>query len=184
MKMGKFNRQQLWFAMAAFLATMGILFGGQALNAKFRVADPLKKDVLAIHGVKHFQFSEEKNQVKVELQLTKVANLQQVLEQVSQKVQQYHGLPVTQYRIADQPNVRLQTALYQLSFYLEEAETSGHYIQLKNQLDHMGSKIKARVFLSPKFTYIQLEDGAHYLYQAVPRPVRSVEKGIGGDSAG
>ncbi len=185
MKFGKLNKRQLGLAAVAFLATVGLLFGGQALNAKFRVADPLQQTVLAIHGVRHFTIREDKSQLKADLQLAKVDDLQGVLERVDAAVQQYYGRPVDEYRIAGRSDSRLKAARYQLSFYLEEAQVSGRYIQLKDELDGLKNKgLDARVYLGPKFVYIQLENGSHYLYEALPRPERTaaVANGTGGGS--
>ncbi|TCL76785.1 hypothetical protein EDC14_100165 [Hydrogenispora ethanolica] len=176
MKFGKINKQQLMLAAVAFLVTVGALFGGQALNSKFRVADPLHKEVLAIQGVQRFTVHEEKNRLRAELQLAKVADLQQVLERVDGAVQRYYGRPLDEYRIADRSDARLRTARYQLSFYLEEAQVSGSYIQLKEELDAL-TGVKARVYLGQNFIFIQMENGSHYLYQALPRAERTAAAG-------
>jgi hypothetical protein len=184
MKLDKFNKRQALVAVAVFLATVATLFGGQALNAKFRVDNPLQNKVKAIRGVERVQLAEAGNGIKVKLRLSRVADLQRVLEPVREIVERYRNQPVTAFEIEDRSNRALREARYQLSFYLEEAAVSGHYIELKEKLDSF-DKVSARVYLGSKFVYVQLEQGGHYLYQAVPRPARSLAEpgGPGGGSA-
>lgn len=159
---------QIWLVLLAFLITLGILFGGQTLTTKLRVDDPLKRDIAAIKSVSDFKTEETKNGLTVHLRLRKVADLDDVMEQIKQKVQQFQDKPVVDFQIQDHPNPLLKQLKYQLSFYLEEANTTGRYTQLKNALDSFHG-VTARVYLEKDFIYIQLEDGNFYLYQAVPR---------------
>ncbi len=176
---------QLWLIFFAFIVTLGILFGGQALTAKVRVDNPLKRDVYTIDGVKKFELLQDKEGIKVKLQLKKVENLQEVLDRVQQKVTLYYHKPVQEIQITDHSNQRLREVRYQLSFNLEEAVGSGRYVQLKAALESY-SPIKSRVYFSRDYIYIQLEDGLNYHYEAFPRQLnglnRAVAQGItGGD---
>ena len=159
---------QTWLILLAFLITLGILFGGETLATKYRINDPLKKEVGAISGVGGFKLEQAKNGVVIDLKLRKVDDLQDVLDQVKQKVQSFQDKPVLGFQIQDHPNHLWKLSHYQLSFYLEEAAVSGRYIQLKNALDSFRG-ITARAYLSHDFIYLQMEDGGHYLYQAIPR---------------
>ena len=185
MQMKKFGKRQMITLAVAFLATVGVLFGGQALNSKFRVDDPLQHEVMAIRGVQHFKLVPDKDNVRVELKLGKVSNLETILDRINDKVLHYHGKPVTDFQIVSRSDSQLEQARYQLSFYLEEAAVSGRYIQLKDALDAMKG-INARVYLGQDFIYIQLEQGSHYFYQAVPRQARtiSIDNQTGGGSTG
>ena len=185
MQIKKFGKRQIITLAVAFLATMGVLFGGQALNSKFRVDDPLKHDAMAIRGVQQFKLIPDKDNVRVELKLGKVSNLESLLERINDKVLHYQGKPVTDFQIVSRSDSQLDQARYQLSFYLEEAAVSGRYIQLKEALDTMKG-IDARVYLGQNFIYIQLEQGSHYFYQAVPRQARNlnIDNVTGGGSTG
>lgn len=173
--MKKFNYHiQVWIVLLAFLATVAILFGGKALIAKLQVADPLKKEVFQVKGVRDFSIQPEGEGYKVNLKLKKVTNLQEVLDYIKQKVQFYQNKPVKSMEVADHSNPRLEEVRYQLSFYLEEATSSGRYIQLKEALDSFRG-VKASVYLTPDYIYLQLEEGSDYLYRAIPRKSRTVE---------
>ena len=175
-----------WLVLLAFLVTIGVLFGGQKLADKLRVDQPLKREILAIKGIKDFRVEPQKDGLRVDLQMKAVPNLQTVLDLVAQRVKFYYDKPVLAFKIKDHPNNRLEAARYRLSFYLEEAIASGHYIQLEAAL-HNYRDLKTKVYLSQDFIYLQYEDGASYLYQALPRNSRllPVTNGvIGGDPSG
>ncbi|HYH03093.1 MAG TPA: hypothetical protein VEC37_08340 [Bacillota bacterium] len=165
---------QGWLIVIAFLATVAILFGGQSINEKMRVENPLKQRMKTIKEVKSFTVEPAGDGLKVKLQLKQSRNLQMVLNRVKQEVEFYHKKPVTNFGIGDQPNSQLEQLKYQLSFYLEEALASGHFIELKSALDSYNKNrgINAKVYLDNDFIYLQLEEGNNYLYQVMPRPVR------------
>jgi hypothetical protein len=181
-----FKNLQTWLVVTAFLGTILILFGGQALTAKYKVNKPLEQVVLSKKVIRNFTVKPEKDGVAVALRLKRTANLQSVMDFVIAKTEFYHKKPVTSLMISSSTNPRLEQARYQLSFYLEEALASGHYIQLKAALDDLQSNgIKAKIYLGERFIYLQLEEGQHYLYQAVPRLTKTVavnNTNPGGDS--
>lgn len=177
----KFNKNiQAWLIFAAFIITLALLFGGQALTLKLRVNDPLKQDIYAIKGVQKFTVTQDKEGVKVDLKLARVADLQKVLDKVQQNVKSSYNKPVQAITIIDHSNQRLKEVRYRLSFDLEEAVVTGHYIQLKQSLDAY-PQIKSRIYFSPDFIYIQLEDGLDYHYEAFPRRINTTGKMMGGD---
>jgi hypothetical protein len=177
---------QIWLIFLAFVLTMVVLFGGQALTARLQVDKPFKHDIYAIKGVKKFEVTQDKEGVKVQLQLNRVINLQKVLDPIQQKVEFYYHKSLREIRIADHSNDRLEEIRYQLSFYLEEAVISGRYVQLKSALDSY-PQIRSRVYFGRDYMFIQLEDGSYYHYEAFPRQVNGMSRAlvqgvIGGDS--
>ncbi len=177
---------QIWLILAAFIVTLAVLFGGQALTARFQVDNPLKHDIYAIKGVQKFEVIQNKEEVRVELQLNRVANLQQVLDPLQQKVEFYYHKPLREIRIKDYSDDRLKEIRYQLSFYLEEAVVSGRYVQLKSALDSY-PRIKSKVYFNRNYIFIQLEDGAYYHYEAFSRQTNGINRilaqgVVGGDS--
>lgn len=178
MKLNK--NMQAWLIFAAFTVTLALLFGGQALTQKLRVNDPLKHEINAIKGVHKFNLIQDKEGLTVELKLARVADLQQVLDKVKQKVESSHNKPVRKMAINNHSNLRLKEIRYRLSFDLEEAVVTGRYIQLRQSLDAY-PEIKSRIYFSPDFIYIQLEDGQYYHYEAFPRQKQLAGKLPGGD---
>ena len=177
----KFNKNiQAWLIFAAFIVTLALLFGGQALTQKLRVNDPLKHKIYAIKGMRKFKVIPDKDALTVELGLSRVADLQQVLDKVKQKVESSYNKPVRKITISGHSNLRLKEVRYRLSFELEEAVITGHYIQLRQSLDAY-PQIKSRIYFSPDFIYIQLEDGKFYHYEAFPRQSLVAGKIPGGD---
>ena len=181
-----FKNLQTWMVVAAFACTLALLFGGQALNTKWKVNEPLQKEILSKGQIRHFAVRPVENGVAVELTLKQTDDLKELLEFVKAKVERYHHKPVTSFVIQSNPNQRLEKVHYDLSFYLEEALASGHYIQLKSALDNLKEDgLISNVYLTDDYVYLQLEEGSHYLYQAVPRTSRLVtfnNTGTGGGS--
>jgi hypothetical protein len=159
---------QAWLVLVAFVATVGILFGGQGLVTRLRVDNPLQKEIAAVKEVHHFKVESVNNGLQVKLSLSKVKDLQEVLDLVKQKVQFYQNKPVKSFVISDRRDSDLKQIKYQLSFYLEEATVSGNYTRLKDELESLPG-VLARVYLTPDYVYLQLEKGNHYLYEAIPR---------------
>ncbi len=167
--MGKqFKDLRLWLVLLAFLGTVGILFGGQRLVAKYRAENPTRRAIGAIKAVHNFEVKQISDGLTVELKLDKVGNLESLLDGIKQKVEAHYNRPVRNFKITGQPDQKLQQLRYDISFYLEEALVSGRYIQLKEALEGY-RPVKARVYLGIDFIYLQLENDNHYLYEAIPR---------------
>lgn len=169
-----------WLIAVALVITIIVLFGGQALTVKFRVDNPLKHDIFAIKGVKEFDVTQDKAGVKVHLKLSPVTNLQQVLDPIQQKVEFYYHKPISQINIGDHSNSILAEMRYQLSFNLEEAVVTGHYMQLRSALE-LYPQVKSRIYFSPGFIYIQMDQGRYYHYEAFPRQMNISSKTVGGE---
>ncbi|NLW47109.1 MAG: hypothetical protein GXY86_07205, partial [Firmicutes bacterium] len=45
---------RLWLILIVFLLTVGVLFGGQKLTARFRVENPVRQAIGAIKSVRDF----------------------------------------------------------------------------------------------------------------------------------
>lgn len=173
----KFTKNiQIWVIVASFGITIALLFGGQTLNAKIRVANPLKQKIQNVKAVQSFAVEPQNDALQLRLKLRQNSNLQAVVNQVKREVEFYHQKPVREIRISGNPNAQLEQVKYQLSFFLEEALATGGYIQLKTKLDSLehNQGIKAKVYLDSDFIYLQLDAGKHYLYQAVARPEHSL----------
>lgn len=179
----KLNDLRLWLVLLAFVSTVGVLFGGQKLVAKYRAEDPTRRAVEAIKEVRDFEVKQVADGLTVELKLDKVGNLESLLDEIKQKVETYYHQPVRNFKLTGRPDQKLQQLRYDISFYLEEALVSGRYIQLKEALDGYQS-VKARVYLGTDFIYLQLENGDHYHYEAIPRGAKVVSSNNnqGGDS--
>lgn len=170
-----FKNLRTWMVIAAFIITIALLFGGQALNTKLKVTGPLQTELSSKRQIQHFTVRPVEDGVRVELTLGQTADLKELLDFVKMKVELYHQKPVTSFVIKSNPNQHLEKIRYDLSFYLEEAVASGHYIQLKSALDNLkGNGLSSKVYLTDDYVYLQLEEGSHYLYQAVPRTSRLV----------
>ena len=166
---------QGWLVAVAFLATVALLFGGQAINAKVRVENPLNQHLKAMKLVTAFKVKPAGDGLQLYLKLKQSHDLQKVLSAVTQEVEFYHKKPVTEIVIDNHSNPQLEQIRYQLSFNLEEALASGHFIQLKTAFAAYNRPgTLAKVYLDRRFIYLQLENGKNYLYQAVPRSDRTV----------
>ena len=179
----RFKDLRFWLVLMAFLATVGILFGGQKLVSKYRVEGPTQRALGAIKGIRDVEVKEVSDGLTVELKLDKVGNLKTLLDLIGQKVESFYNKPVRNFEITGQPDQQLQQIRYDLSFYLEEAIESGRYIQLKEVLDSY-QPAKALVYLGNDFVYIQLENDDHFLYEAIPRGFKavSINNSQGGDT--
>ncbi|MGD9155396.1 MAG: hypothetical protein PVG90_07835, partial [Bacillota bacterium] len=133
MKVAKNNK--IWAVAAAFLVTVGLLCGGQALNAKVRVENPLRQRLKAIKTVTDFAVKPVGAGLRLNLQLKQSPDLQQILNTTINEVEYYYKKPVTEMVIGSRSNARLEQIRYQLSFHLEEALVSGRFIQLKTAVE-------------------------------------------------
>ena len=132
--MKQLKNMQAWLVLLAFIITLSALFGGRLLSNRLQVTEPLRKEMAAIKAVKKFKVDPENNGLKVTLNLGRVANLQDVLERVEEKVEHFYNKPVKTIVLVDHSNQRLRQVRYQLAFNLEEARVSGRYLQLKSAL--------------------------------------------------
>lgn len=179
----KLKDLRLYLVLLAFLVTVGVLFGGQKLVAKYRSEDPTRRAIGAIREVRDFEVKQASDGLTVELKLDKVGNLELLLDEIKQKVEAHYHQPIRNFKITGRPDQQLQQMRYNISFYLEEALVSGRYIQLKEALDGY-QPVKAQVYLGTDFVYLQLENDDHYLYEAIHRgsKVLSTNNNQGGDS--
>lgn len=182
MKLGK--NLQIGLILVAFLATVAILFSGRALATKFQVDQPLAKELKQIKAVEQFKLTNEANGISVYLKVKQVKNLQEVLDEVKQKVERYEHKTVSDIKLACNPDQTLKDIQYQLIFYLEEATVSGRYTQLLKALDTFDG-VTAKVYLTNEYIYLQLDNGANYLYQAIPRTAKLLPQSAvsGGDAS-
>ncbi|HEX3048706.1 MAG TPA: hypothetical protein VHY08_28415 [Bacillota bacterium] len=177
---------KIWLVALVFVGMVGILFGAQTLATKFKVTDPLQKKIMGIRAVKKFSLEQTKAGLQINLELKKVSNLGPVLDRVQHEAGIYYDQPVTSIRITGHTDRRLEEFRYRLAFNLEEAMISGRYLQLRSALD-AASGIKARVYFSRNFIYLQLEDGDNYHYEAYARPAGTrpaAQESSGGISGG
>ncbi len=177
--MKRIKNLQLGLIVLAFLVTIGMLFGGQALTAKLKVENPLEKDLRQQKAIRDYKIKEEKDGLAVTVKLQKVDDLQKVLDYVKQKVASYYNQPIKSFKIIDRRNQELESLRYQLSFYLEEAIVSGHYIQLKTALESCPG-VKAKAYFSQNSMYLQLEKGRNYLYEVLPNHLQPDKGDING----
>lgn len=180
----RFRDFRLWLVLLAFLGTVIVLFGGQKLTVRFRAENPTRRAIGTIKAVRDFTVKRIPDGLTVELKLDKVGNLETILDLIKQKVESNYKQPVLNFKISGRSDRKLQQIRYNLSFYLEEALVSGHYIQLKQALDGY-QPVNAKVYLGTDFIYLQLENNSHYLYEAIPRDTKviSTNNNQGGDSA-
>ncbi len=177
--MKQIKNLQIGLIVLAFLVTIGLLFGGQVLTAKLKVENPLQRDMHQMKAIRDYKVKEEKNGLTVTVKLQKVDDLQKVLDYVKQKVGSYYDQPIKNIKIIDRRNHDLESLRYQLSFYLEEAVVSGHYIQLKTALESCPG-VKAKAYFSQGSMYLQLEKGRNYLYEVLPNHLQPDKGDING----
>lgn len=179
----QFKDLRLWLVLIVFLGTVGVLFGGQKLAAKYQAENPTRRAIEAIDEVRDFKVKQLSDGLTVEINLDKVSNLESLLEGIKEKVEAHYNRPVRNFKITGRPDRKLRQIRYNISFYLEEALASGRYIQLKEALEDY-QPVKARVYLGTDFIYLQLENDDHYLYEAIPRgsKIVSINNSQGGDS--
>ncbi len=178
--MKQIKNLQMGLIVLAFLVTLGLLFGGQVLTAKLKVENPLQRDMHQMKAIRDYKVKEDKDGLIVTVKLQKVDDLQKVLDYVKQKVASYYNQPIKNFKIIDRRNHELESLRYQLSFYLEEAVVSGHYIQLKTALESCPG-VKAKAYFSQSSMYLQLEKGQNYLYEVLPNHLQQDKGDRGGD---
>ena len=140
----------------------------------------MQRDMHQMKAIRDYKVKEDKDGLIVTVKLQKVDDLQKVLDYVKQKVASYYNQPIKNFKIIDRRNHELESLRYQLSFYLEEAVVSGHYIQLKTALESCPG-VKAKAYFSQSSMYLQLEKGQNYLYEVLPNHLQQDKGDRGGD---
>ena len=116
----KLKNLRLCLVLLAFLVTVGVLFGGQKLVAKYRSEDPTRRAIGAIKEVRDFEVKQASDGLTVELKLDKVGNLELLLDEIKQKVEAHYHQPIRNFKITGRPDQQLHSEVIIYRFILKK----------------------------------------------------------------
>ncbi|MGE5558355.1 MAG: hypothetical protein ACM3WV_07040 [Bacillota bacterium] len=163
-----------WERVALSLsAGLAVLFGAHFLEQVVRVEKPLKSRIMEIQGVSGVSWRREQAGYEMNLRLDEnVSNLQDTVEKSVKLAEERLNAPVVSLGIKDKPDRKLLDAYYDQHFYLAEAAMLGNFGAMKKQVDSLARRPgspQTKVYIGKEYLFIQMKDGAHYLYRIVER---------------
>ena len=163
-----------WLSGAiALVATLLILFAGQAVWHTFAVAKPLDKAFEGIDGVTSVAWDTEKEDKTVTLRVSlgNTANLQTTYTTIEERAKSVLGKSAFQIVIHDSRTPALEQAYHQMHYHIQEAAATGRFGEMADKISDKASKtgVEARVSVDAKNIYLQLTKDQVSLYTIVPR---------------
>lgn len=174
----KLRLKQVVMVALAFIVVSVLLFGGEMLN-RYLLERKSAGKVGAIPAIQKYEAVEKEKGIELALSLSQVENLQETVEPLIEEVQETMKKKVFKVKIESPTAESLEEACYELSFLLEEAQSSGAYRQLFTGVEDLEEKYQGefRVYIGEEFFYLQLADRGGAYYSIVPRRVLSGVKG-------
>lgn len=169
------NREKnMWLSGAiALVATLLILFAGQAVWHTFAVAKPLDKAFEGIDGVQSVAWDKEKEDKAVTLRVTlgNTDNLQTTYTTIEERAKSVLGKAVFQITIHDSRSPVLEQVYHQMHYHIQEAALTGHFGEMADKISDIALKagVESRVSVDAKNIYLQLAKDRVNLYTVVPR---------------
>lgn len=165
--MTKLVRQGL-VAFVALIATLGVLWGFTTLDHYQSTIQPLQQALQKASGVKKVSLvGDNGNTVKVTM--GKVADFETTYDKVADASSLYLNSPTIV--VVSHPDAKLQSAVEELSFPIEQGLALGKFVDMRSQVMAEAAKlhVHADLYIDNHNVYLALYDGSHYLYHVFPR---------------
>lgn len=158
-------------AVAALVIVLIISFSAYYLYKRFGIDAPLEKKIEALEGVEESRASRLRDGYEIEINMKKVANLQEAYTSIDRTVKD--SLPGKKYflHLNDKPNQPLQEFMQHLQPAVFESLAANRFIWLDQELSRRSQEagFKYKLFVDKEHLYLQIEDGDDYLYQIIDR---------------
>ncbi|MBX6377424.1 MAG: hypothetical protein IRY95_02650 [Clostridia bacterium] len=167
--------------LAAFVAGVALLFGGQRLYEARQVDAPLQAAFDRLDVVESFAVRRAEGGYVIEVTLKDVPNLREAYLAVDREAAALLGRVPYHIVVRDRRDPALVDAFYRLHYAVEEAIATGRFTVLADNLSKEGARLgldRTAAWVDERFVYLQLHRGDHYLYDLRPRQ-SSVAKGDG-----
>lgn len=168
--------------LLSLTATFAVFAAGFALLERQSIDRPLVTALEARPDVRQVELSRQAGVAVVRVRLGRVANLQKEYEAIERAAQGVRGLGPFRLEIVDARDAGLEQALYRLHFALQEANATGRFTKLAEDVKAVAREQgieEPRVYVSADRIYVSLYRGDHYLYEVLPRLHPAARSGEG-----
>jgi len=168
-------------AVAALVIVLIISFSSYYLYKRFGVDAPLEKKIEALEGVADSKATRLKDGYKIDINMKKVANLQEAYTSIDRAVRD--SLPQKEYslHLTDKPNQSLQDFMQHMQPAVFESLAANRFIWLDQELSRRTQEagLQYKLFVDQEHLYLQVEDGENYIYQIIDREKNQTNMPVG-----
>lgn len=173
--------------IVAFLVTFAILTGGRIAAYHVQVERPMEAFLRSRADVAAWQImpaTGSASDLEVRVKLKDVRDLQAAYLQIQDGITRATGR-VSRLIIEDTRTGQLSDAYRRMRFAVEEAMARGTFRDMAKAIDALAAEAgleRWNVYVDSRNVYLQLHEGAHYLYEVIPRKDATASGGVvGGD---
>jgi len=167
----KFNGLNLTKIVVVLLLCLALLFGGQYIYRHIVLDKPMGEELTAVEGVKDYRVVSAGGEKEIVLIMSPLNNLQESFLKAQEIVYKVYS-DQTRVKVSDNTNDILQEVWYQSQFTVYEGIYSGHFVDMKHQLNDIAaqySKVQIRAYVDNERVYFQAVVGEHFLYRVINR---------------
>lgn len=155
----------------ALLAGLAIFLGGQWLNNRYNLEQPLEQTIRGSAAVESFKVFTDEPILRIEVKFKNVENLRQSYLDLLKALEPVLGNRDYKLEVQDKRDSVLEDFGQRSGFALYEAVERGNYGEMESNILSLAGdmKVSARVYIDQDYIYVQAKHGENYYYQIVPR---------------
>ncbi len=162
---------RIYVVLLSLIIALSAFLGAHWLYNRLNFQQPLAKKLDGNELVTAYRLENDGEVYKITVTLRKTGNLMLSYRQVHKEVEKVMGCSPFVIEINDQPNDKLNDVYNQGQFAIQEALIRGNFQDMASFLNGYARSagVTSKVFIDQDNIYWQMEDGANYLYQVIPR---------------
>ncbi|MDA8096464.1 MAG: hypothetical protein C4575_12395 [Desulforudis sp.] len=162
---------RLKIAILAFLAVLGLLFGGQTVYQKYGYHQPVRQVLEQQEDIKSYEIDDKAPVVRITVKFDRTENLMESYQLLDQALWVANSGRPYELVVTDERNAALTGAYYNSQFAVHQAILQGSFPEMAQVVQDNAREAgaQARVFVDSRNVYIQMEAVDHYLNVVVPR---------------
>lgn len=157
--------------------TLAVLFGGQLLWNKYAIANPINKAFLNIEGIESATIGRLSEQgkagenSKIYVKLARVANLETLYTEMTDKLKQVNGAKEYDIIIQDNRTPELEQFYYSIHYQIQEAIFTGNFSTMAERIEARANSagIATQIHVDTKRIYLKLTKGPAEMYMVIAR---------------
>ncbi|KJS82782.1 MAG: hypothetical protein JM58_13935 [Peptococcaceae bacterium BICA1-8] len=158
------------FIFLIFVLTTGVLFGAYFLYKQFFVNQPLSVTLDNSELISEYQFIQDRKKPILKIKLNRVENFSELFQGFLTSSGQVLTEKHLEIQLSSSPNAKLIEFYQEINPSLFEAITLGNYSELQQKIEDGNNNLsKARLTISEKYIFLELEDDDRYLYYVLDR---------------
>jgi|SRR5690606_19605966 len=166
MDFSKFNITKI---LISFVLTLGVLLAGWLVYQELGIIKPVRKDIMAIAGVRRAEVDATAGKLSITVDLGEVERIQPFYQEIKEVLPE---AALNSLTFSDHRNAYLTGLWLRHRFALEEAAVNGNFTAMRQliQDDLSGEDIDYWFLeIDGENLYFQIHDDGYYLYAVVPR---------------